>query len=140
MTTAEIVLVAAIVLCAIGLAGLAVSLMRVLDALSALRVEVAELREQSRRMVTELRHSTDEARDAVGAAREDLVRFDRVLGSAEAISSAVGRGGGAARRVFAAPVIKGVGVVTGVRRAVDRLRYGGERIELVSGEPRRKRA
>ena len=87
MTTAEIVLVAAIVLCAIGLAGLAVSLMRVLDALSALRVEVAELREQSRRMVTELRHSTDEARDAVGAAREDLVRFDRVLGSAEAISA-----------------------------------------------------
>ncbi|MGB0801365.1 MAG: hypothetical protein ACPGSH_06340, partial [Ilumatobacteraceae bacterium] len=61
-------------------------------------------------------------------------------GSAEAISAAVGRGGGAARRVFAAPVIKGVGVVTGVRRAVDRLRYGGERIELVSGEPRRKRA
>ena len=140
MTTAEIVLVAAIVLCAIGLAGLAVSLRRVLDALSALRVEVAELREQSRRMVTELRHSTDEARDAVGAAREDLVRFDRVLGSAEAISSAVGRGGGAARRVFAAPGIKGVGVVTGVRRAVDRLRHGGERIELVSGEPRRKRA
>jgi len=140
MTTGEVVLVAAIVLCAIGLAALAVALVRVLDALAALRIEVRDLRDQSNRMISELRVSTDQARDAVGAAREDLVRFDRVLGSAEAISSAVGRSGGAARRVFATPVIKGVGVVTGVKRAVDRLRTGGERFELVSGESKRRRA
>ena len=41
---------------------------------------------------------------------------------------------------FATPVIKGVGVVTGVKRAVDRLRTGGERFELVTGESKRRRA
>ena len=131
MTTSEVVLIAAVILCAIGFAALAVVLMRVFDALRSLRGEVESLRETTLPLIDELRTSASEARTAVDVAREDLARFDRVLGSAEAISDAVEQSGRAARRVFAAPVIKAVGTVTGVRRAVGRLRHPGHAVEVV---------
>lgn len=113
MSAGELLLVVAGVLCALAFAALAVVLVRALDALRDLRAEVAELR------VT-----TDEARDVLGEARADLARFDHVLGSAEAISRAVGRGNRVARTTLSAPMIKAAGLATGTSRAVRRLRKG----------------
>ncbi|MCH1489408.1 MAG: DUF948 domain-containing protein [Ilumatobacteraceae bacterium] len=137
MQTADIVLISAVLLCAIGFAALSIVLMRVFDALRALRREVRQMREQTLPLITDLRSSTDEAKLAMDGAREDLERFDRVLGSAEAISDAVETSGRAARRLFAAPVIKAVGTVTGVKRAVGRLKSPGTNIEVISEERRR---
>ena len=49
-------------------------------------------------------------------------RFDRVLGSAEAISGAMAGGSRVARAALSAPVIKTVALGTGTSRAVRRLR------------------
>jgi len=137
MQTADIVLIAAVVLCAIGFAALSIVLLRVFDALRALRREVREMREQTLPLIADLRSTTDYAKSAMDGARADLERFDRVLGSAEAISEAVETSGRAARRLFAAPVIKAVGTVTGVKRAVGRLKSPGSKVEVVSHEKRR---
>ena len=137
MQTADIVLISAVLLCAIGFAALSIVLMRVFDALRALRREVRQMREQTLPLITDLRSSTDEAKLAMDGAREDLERFDRVLGSAEAISDAVETSGRAARRLFAAPMIKAVGTVTGVKRAVGRLKSPGTNVEVISEERRR---
>jgi hypothetical protein len=93
----------------------------VLDTLRALRTEVARLHTETAPLLRELSSSTAEARDAVEQARHDLDRFDRVLGSAEAISGAVS-GGRVARAALSAPVIKTVALGTGTKRAVRRLR------------------
>ena len=137
METSEVVLIAAVVLCAIGFAALSMVLLRVFDALRALRREVRQMREQTLPLIADLRSSTDDAKLAMVGAREDLERFDRVLGSAEAISEAVETSGRAARRLFAAPVIKAVGTVTGVKRAVGRLKSPGSKVEVVSEVKRR---
>ena len=137
METSEVVLIAAVVLCAIGFAALSIVLLRVFDALRVLRREVRQMREQTLPLIAELRSSTDDAKLAMAGAREDLERFDRVLGSAEAISEAVETSGRAARRLFAAPVIKAVGTVTGVKRAVGRLKSPGSKVEVVSEVKRR---
>lgn len=140
MSTADVVLVAAVMLCAFGFAALAVVLLRVFDALRGLRHEVADLRRTTAPLIDELRLSASEARTVVDDAREDLARFDRVLGSAEAISEAVEQSGRAARRVFSVPVIKAVGTVTGIRRAVGRLRSPGRSVEIVHPGSERRRA
>ena len=137
METSEVVLIAAVVLCAVGFAALSIVLLRVFDALRALRREVRQMREQTLPLIADLRSSTDDAKLAMAGAREDLERFDRVLGSAEAISEAVETSGRAARRLFAAPVIKAVGTVTGVKRAVGRLKSPGSKVEVVSEVKRR---
>ena len=137
METSEVVLIAAVVLCAIGFAALSIVLLRVFDALRALRREVRQMREQTLPLIADLRSSTDDAKLAMAGAREDLERFDRVLGSAEAISEAVETSGRAARRLFAAPVIKAVGTVTGVKQAVGRLKSSGSKVEVVSEVKRR---
>ena len=107
MTAGELAVVLAALLCCIGFAALVVVLMRVLDSLKALRGEVESLRCETRPLLRELRH--------------DLDRFDRVLGSAEAISGAVAGGSRIARAALSAPVIKTVAIGTGTRRAVRRL-------------------
>ena len=55
----------------------------------------------------------------------DLDRFNRVLGSAEAISDAVSGSGRVARVALSAPVIKAAGIATGTGRVVRRLRGKG---------------
>ena len=137
MQTADIVLISAVLLCAIGFAALSIVLVRVFDALRALRREVRDMREQTLPLITDLRSSTDDAKSAMDGARADLERFDRVLGSAEAISEAVETSGRAARRLFAAPVIKAVGTVTGVKRAVGRMKSPGTNVEVIKQEKRR---
>ncbi len=122
MTAGDLAVVLAALLCALGFAALVVVLVRVLDTLRDLRREIATLRDETRPLLDELRSSTDEAREAVNEARTDLDRFDRVLGSAEAISGAMSGSGRVARTAFSAPVIKVAGVATGTSRALRRLR------------------
>ena len=129
-------------LCTIGFAAVIVVLVRVLDSLTAIRGEVESLRQETRPLLAELRDSTVEARTAMDTARSDLERFDRVLGSAEAISDAVDGGSRVARTAFSAPVIKIAGIATGTSRAVRRLRGrdSGAEIVHVPDQTRRRRA
>ncbi|CAB4813554.1 MAG: DUF948 domain-containing protein [Actinobacteria bacterium] len=122
MTAGELAVVVATVLCAIGFAALIVVLLRVLDTLKSLRGEVESLRAETRPLLAELQLSTDQARATMAEARHDLDRFDRVLGSAEAISDAVSGGGRVARAALSVPVIKVAGIATGTSRAWRRLR------------------
>jgi len=120
MTAGELAVLMAAVLCSIGFAALVVVLMRVLDALRDLRREVSDLRSETRPLLHELRITTSEARDTVDEARSDLERFDRVLGSAEAIGDAVSVR--VARTAFSAPMIKAAGFAKGTSRTFARLR------------------
>jgi uncharacterized protein YoxC len=115
MTAGELAIVLGTVLCALGFAALVVVLLRVLDTLRSLRQEVEHLRAETAPLLTELRSSVDDARD-------DLDRFDRVLGSAEAISGAVAGTSRVARVALSTPVIKTVALASGTSRAARRLR------------------
>lgn len=139
MTAGDLAVTLAALLCAIGFAALIVVLVRVLDSLKALRGEVESLRQETRPLLSELRASTVEARSAMDTARSDLARFDRVLGSAEAISDAVDGSGRVARTAFSAPVIKLAGLATGTSRVVRRLRGRDTGAELVHVRDQRQR-
>ena len=115
MTAGELAVLMAAVLCSIGFAALVVVLMRVLDALRELRREVSDLRSETRPLLNELRLTTVEARETVDEARSDLERFDRVLGSAEAIGDAVGVH--VAKTAYSTPMIKFAGLAQRARRA-----------------------
>jgi hypothetical protein len=130
MTAGELAVVLAAVLCSIGFAALIVVLVRVLDALKVLRSEVTSLRAETGPLLDELRASTQSATSVVLEARDDLERFDRVLGSAEAISGAMTGGGRLARAAFSTPVIKTAALATGTSRAMRKLRRKGTAREL----------
>jgi hypothetical protein len=140
MTAGDLALTLAAVLCALGFAALIVVLTRVLDTLKALRSEVASLRQETRPLLHDLRASAEEARQTIDEARTDLARFDRVLGSAEAISEAVDGSGRVARTAFSVPVIKLAGLATGTSRAVRKIRGGDTGAEIVSVGRARRRA
>jgi hypothetical protein len=115
VTAGELAIVLGTVLCSLGFAALIVVLVRVLDALRALQTEVDSLRAETQPLLAELRSSVEGARD-------DLERFDRVLGSAEAISANVQGASRVARVALSAPVIKTVALASGTSRAARRLR------------------
>ena len=141
MSAGDLAVTLAALLCTIGFTALIVVLVRVLDSLKALRGEVDALRNETRPLLAELRASTDEARETIDVARSDLERFDRVLGSAEAISEAVEGSGRLARRAFSAPMIKAAGLAAGTSRTVRRLRRREAGVELVElPQERRRRA
>jgi hypothetical protein len=131
MTAGDLAVTLAAVMLTIGFAALIVVLVRVLDSLKALRAEVESLRSETRPLLAEMRATTDEARNTMDTARSDLERFDKVLGSAEAISEAVDGSGRLARKAFSAPVIKAAGLATGTSRAVRRLRGRDSTMTLV---------
>jgi ABC-type transporter Mla subunit MlaD len=118
MTAGDLAVVIATLLCAIGFAALVVVLLRVLAALAELRREITELRAETRPLLAELRASVDDARD-------DLDRFDRVLGSAEAISSNVEGVSRVARLALSAPLIKTMALASGTSKTARRLRKKG---------------
>jgi hypothetical protein len=124
MTAGELALVVAVVLCVLAFAALAITLVRVRDTLGSLRTEVAELRAETTPLLEDLRTSAAEADRAMAAARQDLERFDRVLGSVEAIGNTAARSSKLARTTLSAPMIKAAGLATGTSRAVRRLRRG----------------
>jgi len=115
VTAGDLAIVVATVLCTLGFAGLVVTLLFVLRALREVREAVDELSAETRPLI-------DELRDSVEGARGDLERFDRVLGSAEAISSSVEGASRVARVALSAPMIKTVALASGTRRAARRLR------------------
>jgi len=115
VTAGELAIVVATVLCALGFAALVVVLLSVLRALRELRTTVESLQRDTTPLLIELRSSVTEA-------RHDLDRFDRVLGSAEAISGAVGGASRVASAALSTPVIKTVALATGTSRAARRLR------------------
>lgn len=122
MSAGDLAIVIAAVLCCIGFAALIVVLVRVLDMLRALRTEVATLRAETGPLLVELRESTRSAGELMTEARNDLDRFDRVVGSAEAVSNAVSGTGRVTRAALSTPVIKTAAIATGTSRAVRRLR------------------
>ncbi len=124
MTAGELVLVVVAVLGTLAFAALAVTLVRVRDTLGDLRSEVADLRAETQPLLAELRRSADDARATAETARADLERFDRVLGSAEALSATLERSSRVTRNAISAPVIKAAGIATGTSRAVKRFRKG----------------
>lgn len=140
MSGGELALVVGAVLCCIGFAALIVVLMRVLDTLRTLRTEVSSLRAETAPLLDELRRSTDSANATIAEARHDLDRFDRVLGSAEAISDAVSGSGRIARAALSTPVIKTAAIATGTSRAWKRVRGKSEpkAIEVVATSRRAK--
>ena len=140
MTAGELAVLLACVVMVIGFAALIVVLLRVLDALRLLRAEVDLMRRESVPLLAQLRHSTDEARDVVEEARSDLQRFDRVLGSAEAISDAVSGAGRVTRIALSTPVIKATALATGTRRAARRLRRNEGESAATGVEVVRRRA
>jgi hypothetical protein len=139
MSAGDLAVTLAALLCALGFAALVVVLVRVLDALGALRREVDDLRSETKPLLAELRLSTDEARSAMATARNDLERFDRVIGSAEAISDAMEGSGRVARHLFSTPVIKVAGLATGTSRAVRRLKGSNSGAVVVSVQPERSK-
>jgi hypothetical protein len=115
MTAGELAVVLAAVLCTLGFAALVLVLARVLEALREMRAEVASLRAETRPLLEDLTAAVDDARD-------DLDRFDRVLGSAEAISANVAGASRVTRMALSTPVIKTVALASGTSRAASRLR------------------
>lgn len=124
MSAGDLAVVIAAVLCSIGFAALIVVLLKVLDSLRELRAQVITLRAETGPLLADLQATTAAARATMHEARDDLDRFDRVLGSAEAISGAVSGGTRVARMALSTPVIKTAALATGTSRAVRRLRRG----------------
>ena len=119
MTAGEVLLVAGAVLGALAFAALGGDAAAGAGhAAAPCAREVAAMRAETAPLLADLRTSTDEARAAVEAAQADLDRFDKVLGSAEAISVTAARAGGVARTTLSAPMIKAAGLATGTSRAV----------------------
>jgi hypothetical protein len=121
MSASDLAILVAVLLCVMGFTALVIVLFRLLQSLRELRHELAVWRERTEPLLTEIRESTLDARDAVEDARRDLDRFDRVLGSAEAISGAMAGSTRVARTALSAPVIKVAAIATGTSRAARRL-------------------
>jgi hypothetical protein len=113
MTAGDLALVVAVVLCALGFAALVAALLGVQRSMVEVRRSVDELTRQVQPLMIDLRESVD-------TARSDLDRFDRVLGSAEAISSAMEGSSRMARVALSTPVIKTVALASGSKRALRR--------------------
>jgi len=131
MTAGELVLILLALLLVIGFTALIVVLLRVHDTLRDLRNDVVQLRSETGPLLDEMRTTTSQAKDTVAEARTDLERFDKVLGSAEAIGDAVG--GRVARTAFSSPAIKAAGLAKGTARAWSRFR--GKPIERALTAP-----
>ncbi|MBM3729652.1 MAG: DUF948 domain-containing protein [Actinobacteria bacterium] len=115
-------LVVLLVLCAAAFAALVLVLYRVLVALTDLRSDLQVIESRLLPMVDELRDATRESRDIIDAARGDLKRFDKVIGSAESVAEAVADTSRVARTVLSAPIIKVAAAATGTKRVFSVLR------------------
>lgn len=141
MTGTELALIVGVVLIIVAFTALIVVLVKVLDAMRLLRVEIEDWRDETEPLLESLRLSADDARFVMEEARHDLYRFDRVLGSAEAISGAVEGTSRLTRVAFSTPVIKVAALATGTSRAARRLRHPDQfdRERPVSRRQQRKR-
>ena len=140
MSAGQLAVVLAAVLCSLGFAALVVVLVRVLDALRSVEREVNRLRAETLPLLDELRAAAGDARETVDRAREDLERFDRVLGSAESISDAVSGSSRLVRSALSTPVIKTVAFASGTAEGVRRLRRKETPAPATGSGGRRRRA
>lgn len=122
MTTVELAMVVVAVLGAAALVALTVILMRVRDTIGVLEGELDRFRTESTMVMQQLEQSTRLAQSVMETAQTDLERFDRVIGSAEAISDAMNGTGRVAKTALSAPAIKAAGIASGTRAAVRKLR------------------
>jgi len=139
MTATDLALVMAAVLCCIGFAALVVVLVRVLDSLREVRAAVSEIDRSLRDLRATSEPLLEEMRDSVEGARDDLERFDRVLGSAEAISTRLQGTSRLTRAAFSVPVIKTVAIASGTSKAAKELRAGDSRDQRSKRDQRRWR-
>jgi ABC-type transporter Mla subunit MlaD len=105
-------------MCFFAFAALSIVLLQVVSALRDLRTDLDLFESRVLPLMADLRDATDETREVVDEAREDLERFDRVLGSAEVVSTALADTSRVARTVITSPLIKTVAVVRGVSRGL----------------------
>ncbi len=133
MSAGDLVVIIAAFVLICGFTALIVVLLRVHDTLRDLRKDVVDLRAETAPLLHEMRNTTDAARLTVDEARTDLERFDKVLGSAEAIGDAVG--GRVARTAFSSPAIKAAGLAKGASRAWSRLRGKPVERALIAPDP-----
>lgn len=138
MSGTELALITGMVLVIIAFTALVVVLVKVLDAMGLLRREVESWRDEMEPLLESLQSSTDGARLVMEEAREDLYRFDRVIGSAEAISGAIEGTSRVTRVALSAPVIKIAALASGTSRAASRLRNPEPSRSESSGRSRRE--
>lgn len=139
MTGTELALIVGVVLVIVAFTALIVVLVKVLDAMRLLSDEVEAWREETQPLLESLRDSADDARYVMEEARHDLYRFDRVLGSAEAISGAMEGTSRVTRVALSTPVIKIAALARGTSRAAHRLREVHPAPVVESRRQRRKR-
>lgn len=139
MSGAELVLIVGMVLVVLAFTALVVVLVKVLDAMRLLRREVESWRDEMEPLLVSLQTSTDGARVAMEEARQDLYRFDRVIGSAEAISEAIEGTSRVTRVALSAPVIKIAALASGTSRAASRLRHPESNESTSRRQSRRRR-
>ena len=123
MTAGDLAVVLAAVLCCIGFAALIVVLLASArhDAFAAQRGRVVAAGDRS--VARRVAFVDSRGQGQPWQRRDDdLERFDRVLGSAEAISGAVAGGSRVARAALSTPMIKTAALATGTTRAVRRFR------------------
>lgn len=118
MTGRDIAVIVGLVMCFFAFAALSIVLLQVVSALRDLRTDLDLFESRVLPLMADLRDATDETREVVDEAREDLERFDRVLGSAEIVSTALADTSRVARTVITSPLIKTVAVVRGVTRGL----------------------
>jgi hypothetical protein len=118
MTGRDVAVIVGLVMCFFAFAALSIVLLQVLSALRELRSDLDLFESRVLPLMADLRDATDETREVVDDAREDLERFDRVLGSAEMVSSALADTSRVARTVITSPLIKTVAVARGVSRGL----------------------
>ena len=118
MKGSDYVIVLGLVVCVLAIVALVVVLVKVLDALQMLRDSLEVLDTRLLPLVIDLRDAADETREVIDDARDDLQRFDRVLGSAEAISGAVADTSMVARTVISTPIIKAAAFARGASAAL----------------------
>ncbi len=118
MTGRDIAVIVGLVMCFFAFAALSIVLLQVVSALRDLRTDLDLFESRVLPLMADLRDATDETREVVDEAREDLERFDRVLGSAEVVSTALADTSRVARTVITSPLIKTVAVVRGVSRGL----------------------
>ena len=118
MTGRDIAVIVGLVMCFFAFAALSIVLLQVVSALRELRTDLDLFESRVLPLMEDLRDATDETREVVDEAREDLERFDRVLGSAEVVSTALADTSRVARTVITSPLIKTVAVVRGVSRGL----------------------
>jgi predicted PurR-regulated permease PerM len=118
MTGRDIAVIVGLVMCFFAFAALSIVLLQVVSALRELRTDLDLFESRVLPLMEDLRDATDETREVVDEAREDLERFDRVLGSAEVVSTALADTSRVARTVITSPLIKTVAVIRGVSRGL----------------------